>query len=151
MYFNFSQKYPRTPPSPYLVWIQDSEFSQNFGQHPLVYVRPPVKATRSKVGVTKVKVKGKSDLGHNSMCKYTVRNVKVRIIRFSVFTISTSIQLWKAAFWGSPNRIIVWLCVLFVFSTGIKKLFCTSRHLAFVSIVTIIITSIKNKCKSRLW
>ncbi len=35
LYFNFPKSTPGPPPSPYLVWIQDSEFARNFGPHPL--------------------------------------------------------------------------------------------------------------------
>ncbi len=35
LYFNFPKSIPTPPPSPYLVRIQDSEFSQNFVPHPL--------------------------------------------------------------------------------------------------------------------
>ena len=98
----------------------------------LVYVRPPVKATMSKVGITKVKVKRRSDLGQKKIRSrlqfnvwvynallvhhHTVTNVKVRVIRLSFFTIST--RSWcscdKLLFEAVPVGLLS-ACVFFMF------------------------------------
>ena len=41
LYFNFPKTTPGPPPSPYLVRIQDSKFTRNFGLHPLYALLSP--------------------------------------------------------------------------------------------------------------